>query len=53
VRQLPSPFRKSKKPNGIEDYETWIESEISNTLNCFDVGDIRSTNIVLTDEPKP
>lgn len=51
MRQPQSPFRKSKKPNSIEDYETWIEAEVSNTLNCFDVGDIRSTNIVLTDEP--
>ncbi len=52
VRQLLFPFRKSKKPNSIEDYETWIPAEYSNTLNCFDVGDIRSTNIVITDEPR-
>lgn len=53
VRQLPYPFRKSKKASSDTDYETWVPAEYSNTLNCFDVGDTRSTTIIITDEPRP
>ena len=41
------PFRKSKKAGDTEDYETWVPAEHSNTLNCFDVGDTRSTVAVV------
>ena len=29
-----------------DDYETWIQDEMSNTINCFDIGDVRSTTLV-------
>jgi DNA-cytosine methyltransferase len=37
------PFRKSKKAQSETDYETWVPDDKSNCLNCFDVGDTRST----------
>ena len=36
--------------NGIqstEDFETWVSDDVTNTLNCFDVGDVRSTDLVV------
>ena len=44
------PFRKSKKASSVDDYETWVPSEHSNTLNCFDVGDTRSTVAIVEDK---
>ena len=39
------PFRKSSRAQTKDGLETWVEDEVSNTVNCFDVGDVRSTNI--------
>lgn len=33
-----------------EDYETWIEDDIANTLNLFDLGDTRATTLIVEDE---
>lgn len=30
-----------------DDYETWQISDVSNTINLFDLGDVRSTTIVV------
>ena len=34
-------FRKSRRAQSAEDYETWVPDNVTNTLNCFDVGDVR------------
>jgi DNA (cytosine-5)-methyltransferase 1 len=40
-------FRKSRRAQSAEDFETWVPDEVTNTLNCFDLGDIRSVDIVV------
>ncbi len=44
-------FRKSRRAQSAEDYETWVPDNITNTLNCFDIGDIRSVDIVTAPIP--
>lgn len=39
-------FRKSRRAQSTEDNETWVKDEISNTLNTFDIGDARTTQII-------
>lgn len=41
-------FRKSSRATTKDGLETWVEDDVSNTLNCFDVGDVRSTVSVVT-----
>lgn len=41
----PVPFRKVRRASSAEDAETWEQAEAANTLNCFDVGDVRATTI--------
>lgn len=43
-------FRKQRRAMSKDDYETWIEDDVANTLNAFDMGNIRSTNIVVMDQ---
>ena len=43
-------FSKQKRAQSKDDFETWVESDMANTLNAFDLGDIRATTIVVTDE---
>jgi len=40
-------YRKVKRARNDEDFETWEESEASNTLNLFDQGDVRATDVVV------
>jgi DNA (cytosine-5)-methyltransferase 1 len=40
-------FSKSKRAQTDTDYETWKESDTTNTLNSFDVGDVRTTEVVV------
>jgi DNA (cytosine-5)-methyltransferase 1 len=40
-------FRKSRRAQSAEDFETWVSDGVTNTLNCFDLGDIRSVDIVV------
>lgn len=40
-------FTKSRRAQSKDDYETWVESNASNTINTFDVGDVRATTIVV------
>jgi DNA (cytosine-5)-methyltransferase 1 len=42
----PRGFRKSKRAQSDTDYETWVEDGVANTLNKFDVGDVRTTHAV-------
>jgi DNA-cytosine methyltransferase len=40
-------YRKSRRAQSTEDYETWVPSDHSNTLNCFDsTSEVRSTHLV-------
>ena len=43
----PIPYRKSKRAQSSEDDETWVDGEVSNTINLFDQGDIRTTHAVV------
>jgi DNA (cytosine-5)-methyltransferase 1 len=45
-QRIFQPFRKAKKAKSKFDYETWEKGDKANTLNCFDQGDIKSTNVV-------
>ena len=40
------PFRKSRRAQSADDHETWVEDEVANTLNTFDNGDVRTTEII-------
>ncbi len=40
-------FRKSTRPRCRDGEETWVDDGIANTLNCFDIGDIQSTNLAV------
>jgi DNA (cytosine-5)-methyltransferase 1 len=40
-------YSKSKRAQTATDHETWVESETANTLNAFDVGDVRTTECVV------
>jgi site-specific DNA-cytosine methylase len=43
----PAVFRKSSQAQTNEDSETWVEGDVANTLNSFDVGDVRTTHAIL------
>lgn len=45
-QHISVPYRKVRRAQSTEDFETWQQDEVSNTINTFDVGDIRSTNVV-------
>jgi hypothetical protein len=40
-------FTKSRRAQNVDDYETWVESSVTNTLNTFDLGDIRTTTLII------
>ena len=40
-------FSKSKRAQTSTDNETWVESDTANTLNAFDIGDVRTTEAVV------
>ena len=42
----PVAFRKSRRAQSVNDHETWVAAEQSNTLNQFDTGE-RDTHAVL------
>jgi DNA (cytosine-5)-methyltransferase 1 len=44
-------FRKSARVSGPDSPETWVDDGISNTLNTFDVGDVRTTHAII-DQPR-
>lgn len=43
----PAVFRKSARAQTSEDSETWVEDGVANTLNSFDVGDVRTTHAII------
>ena len=38
-------YRKSKRARSKDDDETWVEDDVTNTLNVFDTGDVRATQV--------
>lgn len=46
-------FRKSRRAATSSDDETWVEADHANTLNCFDGGDTRATEVVVQAGPLP
>ena len=44
---LVQAYRKSSRAQTNEDSETWVEGDIANTINSFDVGDVRTTHAVV------
>jgi site-specific DNA-cytosine methylase len=43
----PAVFRKSARAQTNEDSKTWVEGDVANTLNSFDVGDVRTTHAIV------
>lgn len=46
----PAVFRKSSRAQTNEDSETQVEGDFANTLNSFDVGDVRTTHAVVSEK---
>jgi len=44
-------FRKSRRAQSTDDFETWVDDGVANTVNCFDQGDIRTTHAVAVQDP--
>lgn len=42
-------YSKSKRAQTATDNETWVESDTTNTLNAFDVGDVRTAEAYAVD----
>jgi DNA (cytosine-5)-methyltransferase 1 len=40
-------YRKSARVSGPDTPETWVDDGLANTLNSFDVGDVRTTHAVV------
>jgi DNA (cytosine-5)-methyltransferase 1 len=40
-------YRKSRRAQSVNDHETWVDDGIANTINTFDVGDVRTTHAVI------
>lgn len=44
---LAIPFRKARRAQTSDDVETWVEEDVANTLNVFDVGNTRTTTAIV------
>jgi hypothetical protein len=44
---LVQAYRKSSRVSTPDSPETWVDDGIANTLNNFDVGDVRTTHAVI------
>ena len=44
---IVEPYVKSRRAQSATDDETWVPGEVNPTLNSFDVGDTRSTTVVV------
>lgn len=45
-------FTKVRRAKSKDDYETWEQKEVANTLNQFDGGDTRATTLIVYEEDK-
>lgn len=43
----PRAFRKSARVSSADSDETWVDDGQANTLNAFDVGDVRTTHAIV------
>lgn len=43
----PATWRKARRAQTDKDDETWVEDDYANTLNTFDGGDTRATEVVV------
>ena len=51
MRTKQTTFRKSRRAKSVNDFETWTDTEVANTLNTFEgAGDVRATTVVVEDE---
>lgn len=46
-------YRKSRRAQSSDDFETWVDDGVANTVNCFDQGDIRTTHAVAVQQAIP
>lgn len=44
-------FVKRHRASSVTDYESWGGASIATTLNVYDIGDVRTTMIIVDDEP--
>lgn len=42
-------YRKSRRACSVDDFETWVEADYTNTLNTFENSDVRATQIIIED----
>jgi site-specific DNA-cytosine methylase len=47
--QVAAAYRKSRRAQSPNDYETWVDDGKANTINTFDVGDVRTTHAIAVD----
>lgn len=40
-------YTKQRRAQHKGDFETWIEADVINTINTFDLGDVRATTLVV------
>lgn len=50
VTPAVATFRKQRRAADPTDDETWVEGDVANTLNTFDGGDTRATEVVIEPE---
>ena len=43
----PVPFCKSRRAKSPDDYTTWKDGKVANTLNTFDQGEVRANELVV------
>ena len=51
IEPMQQAFRKSRRAQSTDDFETWVDDGVANTVNCFDQGDIRTTHAVAVQQP--
>jgi DNA (cytosine-5)-methyltransferase 1 len=39
-------FRKGRRAQSVNDFKTWVDDGKANTLNTFDLGDVRTTHAI-------
>jgi DNA (cytosine-5)-methyltransferase 1 len=39
-------YRKSRRAQSTTDHESWVEDDVANTINTFDVGDVTSGHVI-------
>ena len=46
VPLVQQAFRKGRRAQSKDDFETWVDDGKANTLNTFDLGDVRTTHAI-------